>query len=299
MKVKMTGGGTFDKDEQPVYFVASGTDQGMQTVGCVKHFLLAVNEVESAKALSDLDEILDSGTKIFLDSGIFNLTNTHMRAHGITMDQALALAPDEIDGFDRLWDHYCTVVTRFADRVWGFIELDQGGAENKRKTRARIEKETGLVPIPVYHPLNDGWDYFDELASQYDRVCCGNVVQANSPTRKRLISTMYERQRKDHPKTWIHFLGYTPNQWVHSAPFYGSCDSSSWLKNIRWAAQHKSHTACKTIGVFKYGMRYKYGSDASDPNGYPKAVRLAGMQSGQFLEDSWGAFMREKTEVFG
>ena len=59
------------------------------------------------------------------------------------------------------------------------VEVDQGGRENKIKTRARLEK-MGLRPIPVYHPLNDGWDYFDYLAENYDRICMGNVVNAEA-----------------------------------------------------------------------------------------------------------------------
>jgi hypothetical protein len=299
VKKKNTGGGTFDKNEQPVYFIASGPTQLEIAQEITDHLLVAVNELESPKAIEQFDKMLDTGAKVFLDSGIFNLTNRHMRAHGITMDEALALAPDEIDGFDKLWDNYCEIVTRFANRVWGFIELDQGGAINKRKTRARIEKETGLIPVPVYHPLNDGWDYFNELAKEYDRICCGNVVQANQATRKRLITTLYERQRQDHPDTWIHFLGFTPNEWVHAAPFYGSCDSSSWLVNVRWSRAHRSQGACKRVGGFVYGMRYKYGSDYTDDNGYERAIRFAGAQGGWFLEKSWKAYMNEREEVFG
>ena len=54
----------------------------------------------------------------------------------------------------------------------------------------------GLKPIPVYHPLLDGWDYFDELAAQYDRICFGNIVQAPAATRIRLLHTLWERHRR-------------------------------------------------------------------------------------------------------
>ena len=49
------------------------------------------------------------------------------------------------------------------------------GAEVATATPAHAE---GLAPMPVYHPLNDGWDYYDELAGSHDRVCIGNLVQA-------------------------------------------------------------------------------------------------------------------------
>ena len=57
-------------------------------------------------------------------------------------------------------------------------------------------EQMGLRPIPVYHPFNDGWDYFDYLAERYDRICFGNVVQADRETRKRLVATAWERHRK-------------------------------------------------------------------------------------------------------
>jgi hypothetical protein len=296
---KKTGGGTYDPNEQPVYFIASGPTQLQTAREITRHLLIAVNELDSPKSRDEFEKMLDSGAQVFLDSGIFNLTNKHSRTHNVPMDVALALAPDEIDGFDRLWNNYCEIITRFSDRLWGFIELDQGGAVNKRITRARIEKETGLVPIPVYHPLNDGWDYFDEICSEYDRICFGNIVQAKQFVRKRLIQTLYERQRQDHPDTWIHVLGFSPNEWVHAAPWYGSCDSSSWLANVRWAANHKSQAANKRFGIFVYGMRYKYGSEYTDDDGYERAIAFAGAQGGRFLEETWRAYRQERIEVLG
>jgi hypothetical protein len=54
--------------------------------------------------------------------------------------------------------------TTYADRLSGYTELDQGGRDHKRRTRTRLH-DLGLNPIPVYHPFNDGWDYFG--AEQY------------------------------------------------------------------------------------------------------------------------------------
>ena len=211
--------GSWSDAERNVYFLACNADQVDDILvpgGLIHDFLLmAVNEInESAEQV--LENSYQLGAKWFIDSGIFNLTNEHMRAHGITMDAALGLAPEEIDGFDELFARYVDILSRWKDRCWGYIELDQGGRENKIRTRARLEK-LGFNPIPVYHPFNDGWDYFDYLAERYDRICVGNVVQAQSPVRKRLLATMWERKQK-YPKLWIHLLGLTPNQFLNAYP---------------------------------------------------------------------------------
>jgi hypothetical protein len=194
--------------------------------------LLAVNEMPNESAEEEvLRPVLDAGLPVLLDSGIFWLTSQHMKAHRVSMETALALSPEEIDGFAELYERYVQLVRRYGDRLWGYIELDQGGAVNKRRTRARLEAE-GLAPIPVYHPLNDGWDYFDELAAGYDRMCVGNTVSASHAVRLRLLYTIWERRRA-YPDLWVHILGLTANEWILSAP-PDSCDSSTWLSPLRW-----------------------------------------------------------------
>ena len=112
----------------------------------------------------------------------------------MTMDEVLSMAPEKLDGFDSLFDKYVRIIKEIGEESWGYIEIDQGGKDNKIKTRDRLHK-LGFNPIPVYHPLVDGWDYFDYLAERYDRICLGNIVQAQNETRKRLLATMWERKR--------------------------------------------------------------------------------------------------------
>lgn len=228
-EVKRTGGGRFDPKEPPVYF-AVGVPQG----DAPEHTLMALDSLDSKAHREHLVRRLDEGKKVLLDSGVFAITNAHARTYGVTMDDALRLHPDDIDGFDVLWERYIGFVKEHEDRLWGYIELDQGGAERKRETRARIEAE-GLVPIPVYHPIVDGWDYFDELASQYDRICVGNIVQASTSERNRLLATLWERHR-EYPDLWIHVLGLTANQTMGTY-YFNSCDSSSLLYMIRFGAK--------------------------------------------------------------
>lgn len=128
-----------------------------------RRYLVAVNDLYGEGGDRVLESLLDRGHTVLLDSGIFNLTNEHMRATGVTMDEALRLAPDEITGFDRLFDRYVEIATKYGDRLWGYIELDQGGAENKRRTRARLES-LGLTPMPVYHG-----DWLDRVLAEHNR----------------------------------------------------------------------------------------------------------------------------------
>lgn len=174
---------------------------------------------------------IEIGCDTFLDSGIFYLTNVHKRQHDVSMDEALSLPPEEIDNFSWLLDIYMELCTEYGDRLWGYNELDQGGRENKIRTRQFLESQ-GLRPIPVYHPMNDGWDYFDDLAQHYDRMCFGNVVQANRPMRERLLMTAYERHAQ-YPDLYIHFLGLTPNELQLGIP-WDSADSSTWTAVFRY-----------------------------------------------------------------
>lgn len=287
---KSTGGGTFDKTGNSCYFAATSPSTHASCNGKSPFVLIAVNEIKSKTDSEAFESMLGGEFKVFLDSGIFNLTNEHARKHGVTMDEALALPPNEIEGFNALWDKYIDLVVRYADRLWGFIELDQGGAENKRKIRARIEKETGHVPIPVYHPFNDGWEYFDELVEGYDRICFGNIVQARAPVRKRLIATAFERQRETAPDVWIHLLGYTPNEWVHALPWYGSADSSTWLAGVRWSSAYGSQAMLKKFGNMPRTMVYTY----DDSELYDKAKELAAAQYGNFMSRNWRAAHAER-----
>jgi len=277
--VQKTGGGTFDPAEENVYFLASGVGRLAIAEPVYDHLLIAVNELNSESELQHISDWCDRGKKLFIDSGIYHLTQEHAKAHRCSMDHALGLAPDEIDGFSDLLERYVEIYRRLGDRCWGFIELDQGGRENKIKTRAMLE-QIGLKPIPVYHPFNDGWDYFDYLAERYDRICFGNVVQADRETRKRLVATAWERHRK-YPHLWIHLLGLTPNEWLNALPI-NSGDSSSWLSCVRWSGGYREKANGKSVGDLPRNYMYQYGAEADSPRGNNKAVAMS----------AYGSFMQ-------
>lgn len=253
-----TAGGSFDHSQRPVYFGA-GTSTSYPEFA-----LVAVNDCLDKSGVDLIDRLLSNGHKLLLDSGIFWLTNRHRRATGCSMDTALSLPPDEIQDFDMLLERYLFLTKTFGDDLWGYIELDQGGRDNKRRTRDMLHDE-GLSPIPVYHPLNDGWEYFDEIASQYDRICYGNIVQAKAHARIRLLHTMWER-RREYPHLWIHVLGLTVNDWCLSCP-PDSCDSSTWLSGLRFTDVNTECAGLRRLGRMIPGFQYDQEQTRDAPRG--------------------------------
>lgn len=287
-------GGTWDPTDRHVYFLASNPEQ-LDRVKMHPWKLVAVNELPVDNVGDVLEPLLDQGNRVLLDSGIFWLTNAHMRANGITMNEALALPPDEIDGFDALWDRYVRVASEYGDRCWGYIELDQGGRDCKRETRARLEA-LGLSPMPVYHPLNDGWDYFDELAQGYDRMCMGNIVQAAAPLRTRLLHTMWERHRA-YPDLWVHVLGLTPYEMNLGHPT-DSADSSSWLTSIRWSAAWRHPSMLKRFASMPLDIRYVLGGTDDPTRTHGAALQLAAATE-HFEMENWRAALAELHDTLG
>lgn len=286
-------GGQWDPNEQSLYFIASNVNSLIQGAQSCNYLLIAVNEISTDEDVQWIKRWCGEGKRVFIDSGVFNLTNEHARKHDIRMDEALALAPEEIDGFDQLFKNYCNLIADLSDICWGYIEIDQGGRDNKIKTRARLES-LGFSPIPVYHPLNDGWDYFDELAQQYDRICFGNVVQADRETRKRLLATAWDRRRK-YPKLWIHILGLTPNEILNAYPV-NSCDSSTWLSLVRWPDSHRARSALCSFSAMSPHLSYNLKADADAENGHKKARRLGGYDA-HFITQNWRALQNEYRAV--
>ena len=280
-----TGGGTFDSQDRYIYFAAGSAYASDKKTAFLNYdyVLIAVNELFDDRPLENFELMLDLGKKVLLDSGIFNLTNQHARAHNCTMDEALAIPPQGIDGFQKLYDRYVELVKRYEKRLWGYIELDQGGRACKIETRKGLEK-IGLRPMPVYHPLNDGWDYFDELAKRYDRICFGNIVQAERAVRKRLLATLWQRHRA-YPGLWVHALGLTPNEMLLAFPME-SCDSSTWLSSVRWG-QVSSSVCLRRNLTLHHNFNYKLKDQETW-----LASQMMMLKEAKAANENWKAYMR-------
>lgn len=265
--MKLTSGGKYLPDEEYVYFLATSPARHSEAVLALPdedvyqhpHVLVAVNELETPKHFDHLDKLIDEGRSLMIDSGVFNLAMSHARTHSMTHNEALSLAPEEVDGFEELLEKYYRIAQTYKDRIWGMVEVDQGGPLIKPLTRARIERESGIIPIPVWHPLLDGIDYYHTLIAEYDRICVGNLVKANPSLRLRILTAVSELSREN-PKIWHHLLGVTPSELTFALPIRGSSDSSTWLTGCRWPQGWGSKSMGKRIAHFGPDFSYSEGN---------------------------------------
>jgi hypothetical protein len=288
---RSTGGGAYDPTDRQIYFIASNPETLIDARPVNNHMLVAINELDGAGEYRDFEALFAPGfpsgdVLILIDSGIFELAMRHAKIHGLPLDQVLSLAPEEVDGYQVLEEKYLRVVQEREKQLWGYVELDIGGPANKTRTRRRLET-LGLAPIPVYHPVNDGWDYFDVLARKYDRIAVGNVVHADGPTRVRLFQSVYERARR-YPGLWIHWLGVTPMPWLIAAPS-GSCDSSTWLNPLRWPT-NDDKCALASMGQLPPSLIHVTGHGKRHPAGASKARLLHGYRAA-LMEHTWRAMV--------
>ncbi len=277
-------GGQFDARGQPLFFIASNTDRGQWGATAHDCLLVPVDEFTTARSQATLGEWLAGGKRILLDSGVYALAMRYARQHAVPLPQALGMNPEDVDGWGELFEIYVEIVRKYGDRSWGYMELDLGGRPNKIKTRAKLEA-LGLRPIPIYHPLVDGWEYFDELAQRYDRIGIGNVVDAMPSVRKRLMATIWQRRTR-YPGLWLHLLGLTPNQYVHAYPF-NSADSSSWLATVRFG---RFEEICNGKLFSNVEMRYERASDPGSAGGNRKMVILAAFREAM-VQRNWRHYL--------
>jgi hypothetical protein len=69
--------GRWDPSEKNVYFIASGIDTLLQGAKCHSHLLCAVNEIRNDEHVLQLAKWVEDGKRLFIDSGVFWLTNEH------------------------------------------------------------------------------------------------------------------------------------------------------------------------------------------------------------------------------
>lgn len=271
-----TAGPRYDPTDRPIYFLACvGTRRWLEpAIAQHGYVLLSVQEITSQAVLTDLSALMrDTEARVLIDSGIFTLVADHQRKTGCTMPEALSLAPEKIEGFKELAELYEQVIAMMGPYCWGYVEMDQGGRDNKLRTREKMEKR-GLKAIPVYHPYNDGWDYFDYLCKRYDRICIGNLVNAERGERLRILATLWERHCK-YPNVWLHGLGLSPSDILLAYPME-SCDSSTFSVAMRFPGAPYEYACQVSAGRLQTGFQYVPRGQESIVQ-YTKAINVNSM----------------------
>jgi hypothetical protein len=289
-----TGGGTFDRENRNFVFLAANIDRLQHAAKVHPYILIPINELYHDDSLPWLRNWAKDGKLIFIDSGVFNLAVMNSERLDIPLYEAMGLDPDQCPNFEVLFDRYVRVVEEFEDQIWGYCEIDQGGTVNKIKIRNRLEA-LGLRPMPVYHPLLDGWDYFDELCQNYDRICVGNVVQSSYSFRRAIMATLWERKTRQYPDVWIHMLGMTPSELFNAYPM-DSGDSSTWLASIKWSSGYRPAVDGKGFGMLPNEFKYKLKSQPASPIGSHKACAMAGFGA-YTLQRNWHNHIGEVNDL--
>ena len=99
------------------------------------------------------------------------------------------------------------------------------GLEKVEIWRKKIENQTGIKSIPVWHKSR-GIDYFKRMVDEYDYIAIGGFANGDiKKTEYPLINKMIKYANVRGTK--VHGLGFTRMKYIYDYPFY-SVDSSAW-----------------------------------------------------------------------
>lgn len=134
------------------------------------------------------------------------------------------------------WDEYVDKYADFIKRnnVKKYFELDIDsiiGYEQVKILRNRLEKATGIQPIPVWHKSR-GKEEFLRMADEYPYVALGGIVSKewNKDEYKYFPWFINEAHKRD---AKIHGLGFTNLEGLKKYHF-DSVDSTSWTTGNRF-----------------------------------------------------------------
>lgn len=169
----------------------------------------------------DWQKPLINNTDLFLlDSGAFTFMNT---------------VKGNVD-----WNRYINKYIAFINEngIKNYFELDIDvivGYEEVKCIREKIERETGVKAIPVWHKSR-GIKEYKRLVNNYEYISIGGIVtkeikKEEYPIIKKMVKYAYDRGVK------VHGLGFTPKE-ISQYKFY-SVDSTSWNAGSRFGTVYK------------------------------------------------------------
>ena len=142
------------------------------------------------------------------------------------------------------WNEY---IERYADfvkrnKVKKYFELDIDaivGYDKVLEYRKRLERLTGVQPIPVWH-TNRGKDDFQRSAEEYPYVAIGGLVGTGKSEYAKKYWDMFpwfvKTAHKNKAK--IHALGFTSDEGIRTFHF-DSVDSTAWTAGNRFGFLYK------------------------------------------------------------
>jgi hypothetical protein len=279
-------------ENENIYFIVPGSGGILDAlIDTHRDALVALNDIKTDEYVEKIKGYIKSHNARFLiDSGTFALVSRVSRETGKSHSELFKQRAEDIPGFDSLWDNYIKYISALEDGgVWGYIELDFGGAEGKTILRKKLEDE-GLRPIPVYHPLADPPEYFDTLCQQYDRIAYGGIVGLPRSIKKRIVATIWQRKQK-YPGVWIHALGMSPNDTLSAYPS-DSCDASSWLSGVKFGS-NRAYACGATFSTLSRGYLTERDSEFKELKG-----SIKGWTFGAYLAHHEALIWNQQLEAF-
>lgn len=164
--------------------------------------------------------LIKSAELFLLDSGAFTFMNT---------------TKGNVD-WNKYIDSYIAFIKENGVKYYFELDIDViVGHEEVKRIRAKIERETGIKSIPVWHKSR-GIEEYKRLVNDYDYIAIGGFVtreikKAEYPIIKKMVQYACNRGVK------VHGLGYT-SQNVTEYKFY-SVDSTSWKTLSRFGRLYK------------------------------------------------------------
>lgn len=177
--------------------------------------------LQSFYYFSDWQKPLVNNADLFLlDSGAFTFMNS---AKGSV-------------NWERYIDKYISFIKENSIKYYFELDIDViVGYEEVKRIRAKIERETGVKSIPVWHKSR-GIEEYKRLVNDYEYISIGGIVtkeikKEEYPLIRRIVQYAYDKGVK------VHGLGFTPKE-ISQYKFY-SVDSTSWNAGGRFGTVYK------------------------------------------------------------
>lgn len=138
---------------------------------------------------------------------------------------------------DEYVDEYIAFLKEY--KIKRYFELDVDsikGIEWVEKTRKRIEQETGVKSIPVWHKSR-GIEYLKKMCEEYEYIAIGGIVTKEIKREEydKLFPKLLNYAHKKGCK--VHGLGLTSMKAIKKYKF-DSVDSTSWTSGGRFGQTH-------------------------------------------------------------